>query len=353
MLLDCENYDKPVSFFYNQSGKNITSDWSRRDYIVVGVGLTVCLIVILSNLLVIAAIIKNRRLHFPIYYLLGNMAAADLFAGVSYLNLLFHTGPYTIGLTQHQWFVRGALVDMSLTASVANLLAVAVERHQTIFTMQLHSTMTKRRVVLLILGIWAVAIFMGLVPTMGWNCVCDLSTCSTTVPLYQRSFLVFWAVVNLLAFTVMVAMYTRIFVYVRHRFYGRPSLDDQVKYETVISLMKTVAIVLGAFVFCWTPGLVILLLDGLDCKGCQVLHYEKYCLALAECNSLVNPIIYSYRDEDMRRAFKEILCFLCNKSCGQQGEPAPLELSRNGDSTRSKNSSIRRPLFSSSSTSHG
>lgn len=61
---------------------------------------------------------------------------------------------------------------------------------------------------------------------------------------------------------------------------------------------------------CWTPGLVVLLLDGLGCDQCKVLRYEKYCLVLAECNSLVNPIIYSFRDGDMRRTFWEILCLI-------------------------------------------
>lgn len=59
---------------------------------------------------------------------------------------------------------------------------------------------------------------------------------------------------------------------------------------------------------CWTPGLVVLLLDGLGCEECQVLRYEKYCLVLAECNSFVNPIIYSLRDKDMWTTFMEILC---------------------------------------------
>lgn len=83
---------------------------------------------------------------------------------------------------------------------------------------------------------------------------------------------------------------------------------------------NTHLIFLGAFVICWTPGLVILLLDGLSCTGCQVLKYEKYCLVLAECNSLVNPIIYSCRDEDMRNTFKRILCFLCRQEEEQDGE---------------------------------
>lgn len=81
----------------------------------------------------------------------------------------------------------------------------------------------------------------------------------------------------------------------------------------LFSLASPLSLFSGAFVICWTPGLVILLLDGLQCTSCQVLKYEKYCLVLAECNSLVNPIIYSCRDKDMRNTFKRILCFLCRR----------------------------------------
>ncbi|KAI1886515.1 hypothetical protein AGOR_G00196550 [Albula goreensis] len=224
-------------------------------------------------------------------------------------------------LSKQKWFIRQGLIDTSLTASVVNLLAVAVERHQTIFTMQLHSKMTNRRVCLLIVGIWAVAIIMGLVPTMGWHCICDLTNCSTMAPMYSRSYLVFWAVLNLITFSIMVGVYTRIFMYVRHKSHRMSQHTTQLRHrETVINLMKTVSMILGAFVICWTPGLVVLLLDGLHCSDCEVLKYEKYCLVLAECNSLVNPIIYSYRDKDMRRTFKRILCCLCRRAGDAQEE---------------------------------
>lgn len=82
-------YDnESVKFFYEKSGKNISDHWRRRDYVIVTLGMTVCFIVIFSNLLVIAAIFKNRRFHFPIYYLLGNLALADLFSGTALLHLL-------------------------------------------------------------------------------------------------------------------------------------------------------------------------------------------------------------------------------------------------------------------------
>ncbi|XP_023651460.1 lysophosphatidic acid receptor 2b isoform X1 [Paramormyrops kingsleyae] len=302
-------YNQTVEFFYSQTGKNISSNWGTRDKVVVGLGLTVSVIVILANILVMTAIIINHRFHYPIYYLLGNLAAADLFAGLAYLHLMFHTGPWTRRLTVYSWFLRQGLIDTSLTASVVNLLAVAVERHQSVFTMQLHSNMSKRRVLSLILGIWLVAGLLGLVPSMGWHCLCHLSDCSKMAPLYRRSYLVFWAVLNLLTFFIMLAVYTRIFVYVRHKSQCMSQHTMQVKHqETVVNLMKTVSMILGAFVICWTPGLVLLLLDGLHCEACQVLRYEKYCLVLAECNSLMNPIIYSYRDQDMRQTFRQILC---------------------------------------------
>lgn len=241
---DACDHGRNVTFFYQHVGKQVSEAWTLRDRLVIGLGLTVCVIVVLANLLLIAAFFINKRFHFPIYYLLGNMAAADLFAGVAYANLMLNTGPWTRTLSKKQWYVRSALIDISLTASVGNLLAVAVERHQTITTMQLHSQMSKRRVVLLIFCIWAVSVAMGLVPSTVWNCECNLDDCSTVAPLYSRRFLVFWAVLNLLTFFIMAAIYTRIFVYVRYRSAGRYAAQSRNR-QTVVNLMKTISLLLG------------------------------------------------------------------------------------------------------------
>ncbi|KAJ8254051.1 hypothetical protein COCON_G00206630 [Conger conger] len=318
------HYNQSVEFFYNASGKNISHLWHAQDYVVMGLGLTVCGIIILANMLVIIAIGINRHFHFPIYYLLGNLAATDLLSGIFYINLMFHTGPWTINLSKPQWFVRQGLLETGLTASLVNLLAVAVERHRTIFTMQLHSNMSNRAVVLLILTIWAVAFVVGFVPMMGWHCICDLENCSTMAPLYSRSYLVFWAVFNLLTFSVMVTMYTHIFIYVHRHTQRMTQHTTQNRHrETIINLMKTVFIILGTFVVCWTPGQVVLLLDGLQSPAEYILNSEKYCLVLAVCNSLVNPIIYSFRDKEMRSTFKQILCSLCRRCEKSATSPRP------------------------------
>lgn len=68
-------------------------------------------------------------------------------------------------------------------------------------------------------------------------------------------------------------------------------------------------------------------MDGLLGKRSNAMKYEKYCLVVAECNSLVNPIIYSLRDDEMRRTFKWILCCLCRRGVDRQQVSSPVEIS--------------------------
>ncbi|NXI24628.1 LPAR2 protein, partial [Sterrhoptilus dennistouni] len=301
-------YNESVGFFYNNSRKELSAHWRPKDVLVVALGLAVSAVVLLTNLLVIAAVATNRRFHYPIYYLLAHLAAADLFAGVAYMFLMFHTGPRTAQLSLRTWFVRQSLLDTSLTASVVNLLAIAVERHRTVLTMQLHSEMSAQRVAGLILSIWAAALLLGLIPSYGWHCLCSLESCSRMAPLYSRSYLTFWAVSNLAVFLVMVLVYGHIFVYrLIKGYHGAPPRHR----DTVMALVKTVTIILGAFVVCWTPGQVLLLLDGLGCQSCDVLAVEKYVLLLAEVNSLINALVYSCRDSEMRSTFRRLLCLPC------------------------------------------
>ncbi|XP_061117749.1 lysophosphatidic acid receptor 1-A isoform X3 [Conger conger] len=302
-------YNETIAFFYNRSGKYLATEWNTVSKLVMGLGITVCIVIMLANLLVMVAIYTNRRFHFPIYYLMANLAAADFFAGLAYFYLMFNTGPNTRRLTVSTWLLRQGLLDTSLTASVANLLAIAIERHITVFRMQLHTRMSNRRVVVVIVVIWTMSIVMGAIPSAGWNCICDLSTCSNMAPLYSNSYLIFWAVFNLVTFAVMVVLYAHIFVYVRQRTMRmtRQISGPRRKRDTMMSLLKTVVIVLGAFIICWTPGLVLLLLD-VFCVSCNVLDFEKFFLLLAEFNSAMNPIIYSYRDKEMSATFRQILC---------------------------------------------
>ncbi|KAG8437217.1 hypothetical protein GDO86_008061 [Hymenochirus boettgeri] len=328
------HYDKRMDFFYNQTNTHTEEEWSGTKLIIVlCFGACCCFFIFISNLMVIAAVIINKRFHFPFYYLLANLAAADFFAGIAYVFLMFHTGPVSKTLTVHRWFLRQGLLDTSMSASLANLLVIAVERHMSIVRMRIHSNLTKKRVTFLILSIWAIAILMGAVPTLGWNCICNIASCSSLAPIYSRSYLTFWTVLNLAVFVIMLVVYLRIYMYVQRKTNVlSPHTSGSIsRRRTPIKLMKTVMAVLGAFVICWTPGLVVLLLDGLNCTRCGVQHVKRWFLLLALMNSIMNPIIYSYKDEEMWRTFKKMICCFFNN----RRERHPSRMSSTVHSTRS------------------
>nr|XP_020452375.1 lysophosphatidic acid receptor 3 [Monopterus albus]XP_020452376.1 lysophosphatidic acid receptor 3 [Monopterus albus] len=299
------HYNESMGFFYNNTGAE--DKWDKTQLILVQVvGSLFCFFILGANAMVIAAVITNKKFHFPFYYLLANLAASDFLAGIAYVYLMFNTGEVSRTLTVKGYYIRQGLLDVSLSASLSNLLMIALERYISVVNWNVHSNLTKRRVTLLIVLVWAVSIFMGAVPSLGWNCICNLSDCSQLAPIFSF----FFSASNLLMFLIMVAIYMRIYAYVKRKTsmlmaHTKGSINRK---RTPFKLIKTVMFVLGAFVICWTPGLVVLLLDGLNCKSCNVMKLKRWLLLLAVLNSVMNPCIYSYKDEEMWTTIKNLMC---------------------------------------------
>lgn len=78
----------------------------------------------------------------------------------------------------------------------------------------------------------------------------------------------------------------------------------------------------GVFVICWTPGFVVLLLDGLQCEKCNLLKFKRWFLLLAVLNSVMNPIIYSYKDNEMWVTIKNLLRCVYNGTRRQRSSRA-------------------------------
>ncbi|XP_062869103.1 lysophosphatidic acid receptor 3 [Trichomycterus rosablanca] len=317
------HYGELMDFFYKN--KNQTNESSPTQIIILQcVGSIFCCFILVANAMVITAVITNNRFHYPFYYLLSNLAASDFLAGIAYVYLMFRTGDVSPTLTVQQYFIRQGLLDVSLSASLTNLLVIALERYISVINWKVHSNLSKRRVTLLIVLVWGLSIFMGAVPSLGWNCICSLDQCSILAPIYSRSYLIFWSVCNLLLFLIMVAIYIRIYAYVIRKTYVLSShtTGSMKRKRTPIKLIKTVMTVLGAFVICWTPGLVVLLLDGLQCQKCNVLLFKRWLLLLAVLNSVMNPIIYSYKDDEMWTTIKNLLRCVCNGTRRQRSSKA-------------------------------
>ncbi|XP_077439676.1 sphingosine 1-phosphate receptor 1 [Vanacampus margaritifer] len=309
--------------------------------------LAVCCLIVLENVLVLVTIWRTKKFHKPMFYFLGNLALSDLLAGVVYAANILLSGANTYRLTPTQWFLREGSMFVALAASVFSLLAIAVERHLTMLKMKvrvggrLGVGAGASRVFPLLSAVWMVAALLGALPLMGWNCIGRLERCSTVLPLYHKTYILFCTTVFSVILMAIVALYARIYALVRARSSRRlvlrkaPAAGTSTgtgtgtakSCERSMALLRTVVVVLSCFIACWAPLFVLLLLDA-ACRahGCAVLYRAEWFLALAVLNSATNPLIYTLTSNEMRRAFLRTL--MCGGSARMRAASAAAEFSR-------------------------
>ncbi|XP_061657601.1 sphingosine 1-phosphate receptor 3 [Syngnathoides biaculeatus] len=292
--------------------------------------LLVCSFIVLENLTVLVAIWRNHRFHNRMYFFIGNLAVCDMLAGVAYLVNLLLSGDRTLHLSPALWFIREGSMFVALGASIFSLLAIAIERHLTMIKMRPYDANKNYRVFLLIGMCWLVAISFGALPILGWNCLGDLSDCSTVLPLYSKKYVAFCITVFMALLLAMSVLYARIYVLVKS---SSRKVSKNSNSEHAMSLLRTVIIVVGIFIACWTPIFVLLLVD-VACEQrrcCPVLYQADWFIGLAVLNSAMNPVIYTLASREMRRAFVGLACCLCYRgkaSAVGSGNRQCLEASR-------------------------
>ncbi|XP_042336014.1 glucose-dependent insulinotropic receptor [Sceloporus undulatus] len=83
------------------------------------------------------------------------------------------------------------------------------------------------------------------------------------------------------------------------------------KCSTATKALRTVAILVGCFAVLWSPFFIGSIVQ-IACQQCLLDHLlERYLWVLGVCNSLVNPLIYAYRQKEVRLQICQM--FLCMK----------------------------------------
>ncbi|XP_069460159.1 sphingosine 1-phosphate receptor 2-like [Ambystoma mexicanum] len=285
---------------------NYTKDASRkmntsRQVVSIAV-IIVCCFIILENLLVLAAVWRNKKFHSAMFLFIGNLAFSDLLAGAAFIANICLSGPATFHLTPVEWFIREGTAFTTLAASVFSLLAIAIERHVAITKVKVYSRDKNCRMIMLIGACWVISLVIGGMPILGWNCINDLTLCSTVFPLYAKNYILFVVTIFSLILLSIVIFYVRIYFIVK-------SSHAEIAAPHTLALLKTVTIVLGVFIICWLPAFTILLLDYFcKVKTCPILYTADYFFGVATLNSAMNPIIYTLRSKEMRKEFLRVLC---------------------------------------------
>ncbi|XP_015729712.1 tubulin beta-3 chain [Coturnix japonica] len=282
--------------------------------------LTLGLVSLVENLLVVAAILKNRNLHSPMYYFICCLAVSDMLVSVSNLAetlfmLLMEHGVLVIraSIVRHMDNVIDMLICSSVVSSLSFLGVIAVDRYITIFyALRYHSIMTLQRAVVTMASVWLA------------------STVSSTVFItYYRNNAILLCLIGFFLFmlVLMLVLYIHMFALARHHV---RSISSQQKQPTIYrtSSLKgavTLTILLGVFFICWGPFFfhLILIVTCPTNPFCTCFFsYFNLFLILIICNSVVDPLIYAFRSQELRRTLREVV--LCSWYAVPPGRPGPL-----------------------------
>ena len=264
------------------------------------------LIIIVGNIFAIFVFWKHRTSLKRTFLLVINLAVADLFVGF--------TEPISIGAYSIPGYLKqvnfnsarnkNILTAFQITfgfASVLFLTLVALERAYALIWPLRHRVASTKVYVYSATLTWIAAIFAGVMTLLTAFDAMDSS---------------YWKVAIVSAKVLCLATISVSYLAIRTRLNFRvPAINGahirKNEPQQNAKLSRTLFITISASLFFWVPSLVVQSTRYL-CSECVPLSVYHSSTMFRLANSLVNPIIYSFRIPIFRETFKRVK--LCKKS---------------------------------------
>uniref|UniRef100_A0A3Q2DCQ9 Trace amine associated receptor 1 n=1 Tax=Cyprinodon variegatus TaxID=28743 RepID=A0A3Q2DCQ9_CYPVA len=264
------------------------------------------LVTVCGNLLVIISIFYFKQLHTPTNTLIQSLAVADLLVGV----LAF---PLTMSFTFSLCFYDNNMLckiknsfDV-FTCSILHMCCISVDRYYAVCQpLTYRSKISLHVVIIMIVISWglsvltAIGVIISRLNTEECLDACFIDIIMTNIVGPLTSFY--------LPVVIMVCIYLKIFVVAQRQ---ARSIQTKKNSGATVSKMerkatKTLAIVLGAFLFCWAPFFLSFTLAPFSNSFVMVSVIESTSW-FALINSTLNPFIYAFFYSWFRSAFKIIV----------------------------------------------
>lgn len=309
---------------------------------------TIGLVSLAENLLVIVAIVWNRNLHSPMYCFIGSLAAFNTVASISKtwenvmimfsdLGHLRKVGYFELKLDE----VVDSLLCMSFLGSIFSFSAIAVDRfvcqtycyrqacchvahgqiyfeifymtyliyffrYITIFhALRYHNIMTMQRTAAILGIIWA--------------------TCGVSAALMVRFFdsnNIMGCFVVIFFVSLAIIYYLYVYMFILSRVHARKiaalpngsgKRQHLRRWGNGMRGILTLTILFGAFMVCWAPFFLHLIILMVCPKNpyceCYRSLFELH-LVLLMSHALVDPGIYAFRIPELRHTFRRMLLCL-------------------------------------------
>lgn len=299
---------------------------------------TIFLVIILlgtlfGNGLVVLAVFMFSRLRRVSNFFIVSLAISDLLVALMTLPLRIDQATHN-----NNWCLPATVCvfwastdNIWSAASILNLAIISIDRFLAItkpFVYQ--EKMTKKVCIILIAVVWCYACTWGFLSLINWT-TWDNSlnwiikspgtgetNCGKDDKVYYTSVFVCAFVLPLL---IIIITYISIFKVALQQSKNMeahdPSKRGHKRGVRELKATKTIAIVIGAFVVCWFPFFIIVLISlwcGPKCFS-SFVKYPAFSLAiripfvyvLPVFNSTMNPIIYGLYNKEFKEAFRKLI----------------------------------------------
>ncbi|XP_072559186.1 trace amine-associated receptor 1-like [Paramormyrops kingsleyae] len=270
---------------------------------------------ICGDLCVIFAIAHFKQLHTPTNYLVLSLAVTDLLLGAVVMP------PSMVRSVETCWYLGNFLCKihsstdiMLCTASILHLSFISIDRYYAICQPLLYQTKITTPVsVLMILISWTLSALVGFgmvfLELNIWGTedfyhekVLTSSFVSSTVSFYIPGF-------------IMLGIYQKIFLVAQCEALSiqssvsqaaRPEKGKATPSKVERKATKTLAIVMGVFLSCWTPFFICNIIDPIIDYSTPPVLFDML-VWIGYLNSTFNPIVYAFFYTWFRKAFKMII----------------------------------------------
>ena len=304
--LSTTNQHRSVFLCPERLNPNADLNSTTFSWILVAIIFITCPFTVLFNSLVIVALKKRRELEKRSNILLCSMAVTDLLTGTVTMPL---SATFEVLILRHVpfeyicpiYFLVNKLMIFSLsTSSLYLLTAIAWERKMAVKSwIKYRNNVTESRLTRLAIAAWLFGVITPGPPML------------MVVAGVHRKFISMWLVGKIVSIisclTAIGYFYFMIFLEVRKRdrnqinqvaFLAKTRLESRVAKTTA---MITVAIVLSFGPFTSTAILVNIF------PAFRTYPVYRFAETVVQFNSLVSPIMYSYRNKRFRNAILELL----------------------------------------------
>ncbi|XP_040291757.1 melanopsin [Bufo bufo] len=281
----------------------------------------------LGNFLVIYAFCRSRSLRSPANIFIINLAITDFCMSITQAPVFFAASLHKRWIFGEKgcelYAFCGALFGIT---SMITLMVIAVDRYFVI-TRPLASIgmMSKKRAVLILLGVWLYSLAWSLPPFFGWSAYVPeglLTSCSwdhvTFTPSVRAYTMLLFCFVFFIPLFVIIYCYIFIFKAIKNtnRAVQKIGSDDnkesQKQYQKMKNewkMAKIALIVILLYVISWSPYSTVALVAFAGYADILTPYMNSVPAVIAKASAIHNPIIYAITHPKYRMAIvKYIPC---------------------------------------------